>query len=59
MLWSSCLQETERDELLQAKDRELAQIQQQLRQLRQKVIFILYGGRGGMWLCCGPPAYRR
>ena len=28
---------TERDEIVQAKDRELAQAQQQLRQLRQQV----------------------
>ena len=39
--WKSfSLQETERDEIVQAKDRELAQAQQQLRQLRQQVICI-------------------
>ena len=36
MLWSPCLQEIERDELIQAKDRELAHIRQQLRQLSHK-----------------------
>ena len=41
MLWFSWLQETERDELIQAKDRELAQIQEHLRQLRQQVFFII------------------
>ena len=52
MSWSftqmiSGMQATEKDEtirreqqLVQAKDRELAQAQQQLRQLRQQVIFI-------------------
>ena len=44
-MWLCCghafwLQETERDQLIQAKDRELAEIQQHLRQLRQKVIQI-------------------
>ena len=33
-------QVTEKDELVQAKESELAQAQQKLRQLRQQVIFI-------------------
>ena len=54
MLWFSWLQETERDELIQAKDRELAQIQQHLRQLRQKVILVSFHSRADNdhWYIC-------